>query len=79
MPDTTAVPSKSGLHDRELLLVATSLERLAARVQACLDPDAAEGPAGDVAEDLLEYVQRCVLALDDPVVMARLNAAVPAY
>jgi hypothetical protein len=62
--------------DRELLMVATSLERLAVRVQARFDPDMDEA-ADDNAPgaELADCARLCLAILDDPRVSARLEAA----
>ncbi len=64
--------------DRELVLLATTLERLAARVESQFNADASEGAAPE-AGDLLSYTQKCLDVLDDPTIAARLRAACPSY
>ena len=62
--------------DRELLMIAGSLERLAIQVQARFNPDMDEA-AGDDAPgaELADCARRCLAVLDDPGVSARLQAA----
>lgn len=67
-----------------LLRVATTLERLAARVERDLDPDACEAaPPQDenwvrTLAGVTEYAQSCLAVLDEPAVLARLIAALEA-
>ena len=58
--------------DRELVMLATALERLACRVRQELDADSSEAssPGGG---DLLIYAQTCLEVLDDPRVAQRLS------
>ncbi|MGH9252210.1 MAG: hypothetical protein ACRD0W_22245 [Acidimicrobiales bacterium] len=67
-----------------LLTVATSLERLAARVERDLDADAAEGAPPEDAQwvdalaGVVQYAQSCLAVLDEPAVLERLRAALAA-
>lgn len=61
--------------DRELWLLACSLQRLAACVEARLNPDSVEGvPDADFGEELRAYALSCLAVLDDPEVVRRLTA-----
>ena len=77
MPDQDILASG----DRELQLLATSLQRLALRVESRFNPDISEsadiddadgGSAAD--EELVDYARRCLNVLDDPAVITRLLA-----
>lgn len=64
--------------DRELLMVVTSLERLAIRVEARFNRDINESADDNVAgEDLLDYARACLSVLEDPGVSTRLMTASP--
>lgn len=75
-------PSREAVADGADLvqLVATSLERLAARVSRDLDADAAEGvlpddPAwAETITGVAAYARECVAVLDDPRIAAVLTA-----
>lgn len=73
MPEPTAIGA-----DRELVLVARNLERLAAQVESRFDADAVEGgdhQAASSGEELLRYAHACLGVLEDPAVAARLRQA----
>lgn len=64
--------------DRELELLATTLQRLAVRVGCYFNPDMTEGADArddDSDAELAEYAQRCLDVLDDAGVARRLMSA----
>ncbi|AYF78518.1 hypothetical protein D7D52_37090 [Nocardia yunnanensis] len=64
--------------DHELLLVVRTLDRLATRVEAQFHPEMLEsGDQDRSGAQLLDYVRTCREVLDDPAVIARLQAAAP--
>lgn len=75
--NTTASVDDSSL----VVLLAVSLERLAARVSCDLDADAAEGVAPDdpgwaaTIAGVAGYARECLTILDDPRVIAALTAS----
>jgi hypothetical protein len=56
-------------------MLACSLQRLAARVEAQLNPDSVEGvPDPEAGDELRIYALACLSVLDDPEVVRRLMA-----
>ncbi|GAS98590.1 type IV pilus biogenesis complex ATPase subunit [Mycolicibacterium canariasense] len=64
--------------DREFMMVAASLERLAIRVESRFNSDMTESADDPVAGvELVNYARACLSVLEDPAVSARLLAASP--